>query len=61
MTALGFDVNVDQQQCVTATKLLEAIAEEADTFQKLRSNARCMSTPIFRYDFLQSRRLIKIS
>lgn len=38
MTASGFDVNVDQQQCVTATKLSEAMAEEADAFQKLRSN-----------------------
>lgn len=34
MTVLGVYVNEDQLQWVTVTKLLEAMAEEADAFQK---------------------------
>lgn len=41
MTVLGFDANEDQLQWVTATKLLEAMAEDADTFQTLNWDLIC--------------------
>lgn len=41
MTVLSFDANEDQLEWVTPMKLLEAMAEEVNTFQKLCRDLIC--------------------